>query len=59
MQLVEIISYSNKIEELWYLLGFDCCFTLDREGRRGGVVVYGRIPCTVLFKVICVITLIL
>jgi hypothetical protein len=31
------MTNANKIEELKYVLGFDSCFTVDREGRGGGV----------------------
>jgi hypothetical protein len=31
------MTNANKIEELKYVLDFDSCFTVDREGRGGGV----------------------
>ncbi|XP_058761438.1 uncharacterized protein LOC131634832 [Vicia villosa] len=37
--LFETISYVNKIEELRYLLGFESCFTVNREGLGGGLAI--------------------
>lgn len=37
--LYETIMNANKIEELQYILGFDCYFSFDREARVGGVAV--------------------
>jgi hypothetical protein len=33
------MTNSNKVESLKYMLGFDCCFTVDREGRGGGIAI--------------------
>ncbi|XP_045821956.1 uncharacterized protein LOC123914831 [Trifolium pratense] len=38
--LYETLVHSNKTEELRYVLGFDSCFTVDREGRGGGLAVF-------------------
>jgi hypothetical protein len=35
--LYETLVNANNIEELRYLLRFDFCFAVDREGRGGGV----------------------
>ncbi|CAJ2679442.1 unnamed protein product [Trifolium pratense] len=34
--LLETLATSNKTDELRYVLGFDSCFTVNREGRGGG-----------------------
>jgi hypothetical protein len=31
--LSEALSIANKMEELCYMLGFDSCFSVNREGR--------------------------
>ncbi|GAU39464.1 hypothetical protein TSUD_158950 [Trifolium subterraneum] len=38
--LYETMTNANKIKELKYVLGFDFCFTVDREGRGGGVAIF-------------------
>jgi hypothetical protein len=38
--LCETLCHSNKTEELRYVLGYDCCFTVNREGRGGGLAFY-------------------
>jgi exonuclease III len=38
--LCETLSNSNKIEEFRYVLGFDYCFTVNREGRGGGLALF-------------------
>ncbi|XP_058763739.1 uncharacterized protein LOC131637168 [Vicia villosa] len=40
--LFETTSYSNKVEDLRYALSFDSCFTVNRIGRSGGIVVFWR-----------------
>jgi exonuclease III len=40
--LCETISTTNKTEELKYVLDFDCCFTVDRQGRSGGLALYWK-----------------
>lgn len=37
--LIETLSHSNKIRDVCYLLGYDFYFTVDREGRSGGLAV--------------------
>jgi hypothetical protein len=39
----------NKIENLRYVLSYDYCMTVDREGRGGGVAVLWRnsLNCTI------------
>jgi len=34
--LSETLDFRNKIEEFRYILGFDNCFAVDRQGRGGG-----------------------
>jgi hypothetical protein len=45
----ETLSYANKMEELRSLLGFDSCFSVNREGRGGGLAFMWRssFHCTV------------
>jgi hypothetical protein len=38
--LSETLCDSNKTEELRYLLCYDFCFTVNREGRGGGLALY-------------------
>jgi exonuclease III len=38
--LCETLSNSNKIEEFRYVLGFDYCFTVNREGKGGGLALF-------------------
>jgi exonuclease III len=47
--LYETMTTLNKIEELKYLLGYDCCFASDREGRGGGIAFLWResLNCTI------------
>jgi hypothetical protein len=40
--LSETLSIANKMEELRYMLGFDSCFSVDREGRGGGIALMWR-----------------
>ncbi|XP_058758104.1 uncharacterized protein LOC131631328 [Vicia villosa] len=40
--MFETISYSNKVEVLRYSLGFDCCFSVNRIGRSGGMAVFWK-----------------
>jgi hypothetical protein len=40
--LYETLVHANKTEELKYVLGFDFCFSVDREGRGGGVALLWR-----------------
>lgn len=40
LYLCETISKSNKTEELKYVLGFDFCFTVNKQGQSGGLVLY-------------------
>jgi len=48
--LCETIYISNKIENLKYGLGYDCCFTVNRQGRSGGLVFYWNlnVSCSIL-----------
>jgi len=47
--LCETISTSNKTEELKYGLGFDSCFTVNKQERSGGLVLYWKssINCSI------------
>ncbi|CAJ2647159.1 unnamed protein product [Trifolium pratense] len=47
--LCETLSNSNKTEEFRYVLGFDYCFTVNREGRGGGLVLFwnSSFNCTI------------
>ena len=38
--LCETISNSNKTAELKYVLGFEYCFTINRQGLSGGLALY-------------------
>jgi len=40
--LSEILVHKNKIEYLRYVLGFDSCFSIDRNGRGGGLALFWR-----------------
>ena len=40
--LSETLAHRNKIEELRFLLGYDCCFPVDRTGRSGGLALFWR-----------------
>jgi len=40
LYLCETISTSNKTEELKYVLGFDFCFTVNKQGQSGGFILY-------------------
>jgi len=40
--LSETLVHRNKIEELRFLLGYDCCFPIDRIGRGGGLALFWR-----------------
>ena len=35
--LLETLAYVNKLEELRWKLGYECCFAVDREDRSGGL----------------------
>ncbi|XP_039687912.1 uncharacterized protein [Medicago truncatula] len=40
--LSETLAHRNKIEELRFLLGYDCCFLVDRTGRGRGLALFWR-----------------
>jgi len=40
--LSETLAHRNKIEELRFLLGYDCCLPVDRIGRGGGLALFWR-----------------
>jgi hypothetical protein len=40
--LSESLAHQNKIEELRFLLDYDCCFHVDRTGRGGGLALFWR-----------------
>jgi len=40
--LSETLAHRSKIEELHLLLGYDCCFHVDRTGRGGGLALFWR-----------------
>jgi len=42
LYLCETITNSDKTEELRYVLGFDSCFTVNRQGRSGGLVLFWK-----------------
>lgn len=42
ISIFETISFAKKIEEVHVHLGFDCCFSVDRNGRSGGIGVLWR-----------------
>ena len=48
--LIETLSHSNKIREVCYLLGYDSYFTVDRDGRSGGLAVIWKssIQCNII-----------
>jgi hypothetical protein len=37
--LIETLVHSNKIKDLCHVLGYDCSFVVDRDGRSGGLAV--------------------
>ncbi|CAJ2669983.1 unnamed protein product [Trifolium pratense] len=47
--LCETLVHKNKIDELRYLLGFENCFAVDREGQGGGLALLWRssIQCNI------------
>lgn len=40
--ICETISITNKTEELKYILGYNCCFSVERQGRSGGLALYWK-----------------
>jgi len=40
--LRETLVFKNKMEEFHYVLGFDYCFAVDRQGRSGGIALFWR-----------------
>ena len=40
--LCETLVFRNKIEEFRYILGFDNCLAVDRQGRSGGLAFFWR-----------------
>lgn len=47
--LIETISFANKIEELRVRFSYEQCFSVDRMGRSGGLVVMfkSRVNCQI------------
>lgn len=37
--LIETLSFTKKIEEMRIHFGFDQCFSVDRVGRSGGLII--------------------
>lgn len=48
--LYETISYSNKIDELRYILSYGCSFAVDRVGRGRGIVVFWQKPANCVIQ---------
>lgn len=38
--LSETLAHINKIEEICFLLGYDCCFHVDRTSGSGGLALF-------------------
>ncbi|XP_073049453.1 uncharacterized protein [Primulina eburnea] len=47
--LYETLAHSQKIEEVRISLGFDAAFSVDREGRNGGIAILSKVSnhCTI------------
>lgn len=48
--LIEMLSFSNKVEEMRFRLGFEHCFSVDRVGRSGGLAILwkNKFNCEIL-----------
>ncbi|CAH9143861.1 unnamed protein product, partial [Cuscuta epithymum] len=45
--LCETLCYSTRVEEVRRLIGFEACFSVDKEGKSGGLAILWRVASMV------------